>query len=283
MTVSDVYELPFNVISLKASHNSYDDKGSLAQQLSWRSSEPYRFGCRGLELDLVQNSRSWEWRVRHGGKYSDGGPQFATLLKQLAAWSDRYDGHDPVVVHLDVKNAPLGSDDYPEALDRYVRSHFYWRRIFRPRHLLSGSKDLVASAMASGWPTLGELRRKFILCLTGREDVKKHYAETDPVQRLCFADAQIGVGPSFWTPSLNKGDRIFFNISADIDQVNWPRAVAWFAKKQGFVTRVFGANTPLKWGAARRAGANVIATDGLEATWAKLSEATPFGCFAPSP
>jgi hypothetical protein len=43
---------------------------------------------------------------------------------------------------------------------------------------------------------------------------------------------------------------------------------------------VFGVNTPLKWGAAKQAGANVIATDGLEKTWAKVSDEAPFRGFA---
>jgi hypothetical protein len=129
-------------------------------------------------------------------------------------WSEDDEAHDPVVVHLDVKNAPLGVDDYPARLDAYLRTHFCWRRLFRPRHLLTGRKDLVASAMASGWPSVAELRRKFILCLTGKEDVKKRYAVTMHAVRLCFSDAQIGVGPSFWTPSLSKGDRIFMNLVA---------------------------------------------------------------------
>ncbi len=88
-TAQSLDKMRYNEVQFKAAHNSIDRNESLAQQLGWDSQKHYQSGCRGIELDIVQDPDStrerdtWRFAVRHGGAYRSSSPQLRTCLREI--------------------------------------------------------------------------------------------------------------------------------------------------------------------------------------------------------
>ena len=260
-------DIPYHYAAFKASHNSYDKAEDLATQLSWDPTTPSRFGCRGLELDLHQDGNSNRWSVSHTGGY-DPAParQLASYLGNLRAWSEASPAHDPVTVHLDLKGAGQVASG-ADLLDRYIDDALGSGRLFRPGDLLGAGTDLVAAA-SKGWPTLGEMRGRFLLCLTGKESWKRQYSERQPRVRLSFADLELDADSS--APNPTTGSRVFLNLHYAPPLTLKP-ALKWIRENQAFVSRVYRINSQTAWAHVQPPGANIIATDTLTGgAWAAV-------------
>jgi hypothetical protein len=280
----DFDDFRYDEVAFKAAHNSVDRRESLADQLTWRAEAPHHGGCRGLELDLVQQPHRWEWCIKHGGRHDPNAPRFGAVLSDLLAWSEADRDHDPVTVHLDLKGHPGSDDVFPGEFDAYIRHHFDADRLVTPGELMAGAEDLVRGARANGWPRLAQMRGRFVFCLSGTEPRKARYARLSPSERLCFADHYMGTAAHI-LPSTERGTRIFFNFWLRSDSYDWDARIPWFTRQPGFVVRGFGADLQRVWKRALHAGVNVIATDQVStAPWAHVgAEAfAPTGALVPA-
>ncbi|MDY7100910.1 MAG: Ca2+-dependent phosphoinositide-specific phospholipase C [Actinomycetota bacterium] len=252
-------DLRYDEAIRKVSHNSYArDERPLTEQLAWDRHEPHDGGCRGLELDLCESPNLPMWAIDHDGWRPDADHQLAAYLRHLRRWSELEAGHHVVTVTLDLKPPVRNPARFATYLDATLAEHLGADRLYTPAELRGGATSLVAGATATGWPTLGELRGRFVLCLSGDEDAKRAYLDAEG-DRLCFADQR--VRRSHHRPSTTGGDRVFFNVNAT-ESWAWDRRVArWFAPQPGFVTRAYVVNSPDLWDRAIAAGVNLIATD----------------------
>ena len=254
--------LKYNDVAYKASHNSYDRNESLAEQLTFHSSDPSNAGCSGLELDIVQKSDAWEWSVSHGGSYSSKPEkQFSAYLNQIKSWMDANPGHRVIEVHIDIKNTPMSNEEFPDQIDSYIENVFSRSRVFTPDTLIGNHEDLVQGAQATGWPTLGELEGKIVFCFSGNEDRKATYARTNPKTRLCFSDLYLETHPPQY-PDFNRGTRVFMNYHLYQKYYDdWFPQLQRMAKEQGFITRGYVLNSKDIWIKAQNAALNIMATD----------------------
>jgi Phosphoinositide phospholipase C, Ca2+-dependent len=286
-------DLKFNEVQFKASHNSYHGKPPLGTQLRWNSENPASLGCRGLELDIAQSEDLKSFSVSHSlGYQSEEKEQFGKHLEALAQWSQHTPGHDVVLVTIDIKRC-RDRNSFPGIFDKYISRHFEKSRLFTPGKLMAGDFGLVKSVNENGWPTLGEMRNKFVFVLSGcwlgdGERTKSRYATTDIKKRLCFSDRTIAHGTN--SISIANGNRIFLNFAMagarsftdnevldgkfTSEEIN--RLFKFISGTQGFVTRGFGLNKPKDWRVAKKVGVNVMATDALDSgKWATVGQA-PF-------
>ncbi|MEM8723492.1 MAG: Ca2+-dependent phosphoinositide-specific phospholipase C [Cyanobacteria bacterium P01_G01_bin.39] len=276
--MTDPKDFPYNQVCFKGSHNSYERDGiAIAQQIEK--------GCRGLELDIAQSADGEDWSVEHDDKYfSDPEKQLAKYLAELNTWSIDNAGHDVITVHLDLKKANYKSNTskFPEELDRYIRNNIDPARIFCPKDLMGKKVSLAHGARTYGWPKLKDLDGKFIFCLTGNDVLslkqlaKKHYAATLPKERLCFTDLRKKRGGK-----PNPGRTIYFNYNFDdgpikISNKDWTKIIKNFAGKDDVITRTFGLNDRQKWQRALDSGFNILVTDNIDESWAKVSKSSPF-------
>ncbi len=187
----------FSDVTMKASHNTYDVNWPLTTMKSsggW-SFPVYEAGCRAVELDVGQYGgpdpgRQMQWSVQHGGDYNLHFRQLSQFLAELRGWSDATRDHDVVTIFMCLKGI-VDRGPFPELLDRYVAQFLCGNdldRLYRPADLLakSGAGDLRAAARKKGWPTLDEMRGRFLLVMTGFHASLAHYAES-PKDRLGFA------------------------------------------------------------------------------------------------
>ena len=260
----DYSELKYNEVSFKSAHNSEQLPQSLAEQLTYNAEAPWTGGCSGVELDIVQSRKAWEWSVSHGGFYSrKPKKQLAAYLGQLMEWASTHSGgrHRVITLHLDIKGNFLSDDEFPDAVDEYLSRLIPERKIFRPAALIGGANDLVSGARETGWPKLGELESKFIFVFTGNSRRKAAYAAQKSHQRLCFADRDLKVSPPEF-PDLHTGNRLFLNFHLRYrTSPIWHNTLQAFARQPGFVTRGYVINREDLWVRARNAALNILATD----------------------
>jgi hypothetical protein len=261
---------PYQEVKFKASHNSYErNERPVTEQLAWSGRQPHQAGCRGLELDLRQSPDLWAWSIHHDEYQGRADGQFVEYLRHLRTWSTFSGRHDVITITLDLKDRAHDRRQFPRYLDAMIEEFLGGERVFTPAELMGSARSLVAGAMASGWPSLDDLRGRFILVLSGDEPTKASYARSSR-QRLCFADVKVREGDAL--PSLTRGDRVFFNLNATEDW-DWDGRMRWFAGQRGFVTRAYVSNTAELWNRVLAADVNIVTTDKVRSySWAHVGD-----------
>ena len=267
----------YNGVAFKASHNSYERDEDIHAQLLWDPDEPWQGGCRGLEIDINRHSdasggtSARYFQVSHNrGGY---GTPLAAYLGYMLSWHLADPGHDPVFVDLDIKSESGDASLFPGEIDTYLIEWFDAALIYTPGKLLlkEPTLDLVAIVQKYGWPTLADLKGKFLFCLSGHDPWKKLYAETDPGGRLCFADFK--VSDTDKSSPVTSGYRVVANLDLKSDHYdNWKTLIPKL-RAQAFLVRGYVLNSSELWSRAQGAGVNVLSTDKVKNhDWAKVGD-----------
>lgn len=196
-----------------ATHNSYwinrnrflDPFAGGAQELF--SDQLLHERVRALEFDLhTDDARPGAWRVYHTDR-----PDFsqietlADLLDQLRNFHYALPEHEVVNVILELKNVHIDWASFPasvknfgpshpiDELDRQIRAAL-GPALYEPRHFLARGAPgatMRDCAAAAGWPTIDELRGRFIVNLAGywsnaAHDWARYAGEGDIALRACF-------------------------------------------------------------------------------------------------
>lgn len=268
--------VPYDHAIQKSSHNAYAKFEPIFDQLLWH-------GIRSVELDIHTRKRGHrappgEWFVFHEDlpfMRRSSCQHLSDCLGQLAAFHAAVPRHEPVTLWIDLKDDVGGSHD-ARALDALLASRLGRDTLVTPAALIArcagatSARDAVTRA-GCGFPTLGELRGKFIVAVTGGSDCAassdnalRHYRGDAPGDRLAFvapdADAHCPV-----RAYDQQGHVVFLNMAFG------HRGQAAEVRERGLVARVFGGgmrgglNTAREFDAARRAGAQHLATDRVNA------------------
>jgi hypothetical protein len=259
MTNGTYGNLRYNEVSMKAAHNSYQRDEVLVDQLAWSPAQPYQAGCRALELDISQSGSGNLWSVGHKDGYERDYRQLSQFLNELSVWSRNNRMHDVITVHLDLKHVEV---NFVQQLDDYIRDNLHVgiiTTVYRPGELMGHEPALAMGAEKNGWPTLDQLRGKFIFCLSGNGQAKDRYARTDPKNRLCFADKDIS--------DTDRNDPqsdvcVFFNYNLFSDNINkWGPVFSRVAGSRKAILRGYVLNGEGLWKAALDYGCHLLATD----------------------
>jgi len=277
-----VYDRPYNLVMFKAAHNSEQREENLADQLTFNPVDNYQGGCRQVELDI--------WR--HDGRTDEGlftvdhdspssGQTLSYWLNQLIAWHAYFKDHDVISVLLDIKSQGNGTD-FPEQIDWYLNQYFIEivspNSVFFPASLFLDNLDLVSSVRKNGWPTVGQLKNKFLFVLTGNTEWKANNAAKNPRNRTCFSDHDLPDNTTNVTPPLS-GNEVFFNthlLASDFS--SWSKTIPPF-RAAGFLTRgwVIDINDEDLWRMSLQAGVNAPATNMIrDYDWAMVGGGYPF-------
>jgi hypothetical protein len=264
----------YNEVSMKAAHNSYQRDEILVDQLAWSASQPYQAGCRALELDISQSKNTNMWPVGHDDSYEKDYRQLSQFLNELSVWSSRNTMHDVITVHLDLKPVEPG---FPQKLDNYIRNNLHVgviTNVYRPGELMHNEPTLAAGAEKFGWPTLDQLRGRFIFCVTGNQQAKDSYARTSPRERLCFADVDV----SDENKNNPQSDAcVFFNYNLYSDNKGiWGPVFRRLAGTRKVILRGYVLNGESLWKAAIESGCHLLATDKIRNYKRAAVGSTPF-------
>lgn len=278
-------DLRYDQIMFKASHNSYERNETRGEQLTFHPDKPYNSGCLGLEFDIWRHSDIYTpgqsipetyFTVNH---VSPGKTVFKQYLEELKNWHNGLanKNHYPVLITLDIKSKEGGYDMFHAEIDTYLKCYFDENLIFKPASLFDENKGYKLNASLAdnirnqGWPKIGNMKGKFIFCLSGNKSWKKEYAK-EVRHRFCFSD----------TEDINTNDLniVFFN--ADISDFYFtlfnPEKKRGLIELQlkNFITRGYGANTKDFWNLAKSLNFSVIATNAVrDHEWAEITYNSP--------
>lgn len=267
-------DLRYNEVSMKAAHNSYQRDETLVQQVEWSADKPYNGGCRALELDISQSDDGEQWSVGHKESYDVHYRQLSQFLNELCVWSSKNRGHDVITLYLDLKHV-VG--DFAQKLDDHIRDFLHVgviTSVYCPWELMGDAPSLPAGAEMNGWPTIEQLRGRFILCLTGDKQAKELYASTHPRGRLCFTDKDVN--------DTDKNDPesdscVFYDYNLFFaHRETWKRVFQRLAGSRKAILRGYVLNGEALWNAALENGCHLLATDKISNhPWAKVGD-SPF-------
>lgn len=281
-THSQVENTPYNLLMMKASHNSYERDESILEQLNWDPEENYQGGCRNIELDIWRHSNQWEGLFTVDHDSGNAGKNLSDYLNIFSAWHNSNPDHDVISVMLDIKSANGNYELFPGEIDWYLKKYFLDRKyLFTPGDILIDGMDLVESIQErKEWPSLGELKGKFMFILSGNETWKSYYAEQLTPCNLLFSDKEFSDNDTSLTPP-ESGNRIIFNFKLYAEHFSvWQNTIPPF-RQANFLTRMYTANDETLWNLSKQAGINIIATDKIvNSTWAEVGGGYPF---APTP
>jgi hypothetical protein len=252
-------------------HNAYALGMPLDEQL--------RRGARSVEIDAWRTKRFHralddDFYVYHVDiPLLDGSvcARMSGCLDQIASFHRASPRHAVLTVFLDVKDPLLDGGD---TLDALVRARFDEKSILTPRDLVAsceGARDLRdAVSGRCQWPTVESMRGKVMFVLTGGNVCQ-------PGARLAeYANGGLDRRVGFIAPNVDEtcathressalaNAAVFFNLDYD------HRDEALAIKARHAVGRVYyggvigGLDAPWSWNAAKRAGAQFLATDRLD-------------------
>jgi hypothetical protein len=257
--------LPLNKVQFKGSHNSLRLSLPLYQQLALN---PPEWSCHSLELDLVQSESGDALGVSHLGSYSDRVATLEVVLRELKSYSTYHKGHHVVLVWLDMQpNSMFGTDeDFAKLFDSVLEKELGADRIFTPA--------LMKQRAEGDWPTLGELRDKFVFVLSGRgfeEWTKARQSAYEATGNYAFVDIDQRALTQPAEDLARFKDRHFLNmpINGWIAQTSWDLVSE--ARRHGKITRGWAAASESRWTQALTEGINIIATEKIVGNgWAHL-------------
>jgi hypothetical protein len=208
--------LRYNDIQQRAIHNAYDKQEQLLDQI-------IRYRVRCLELDL----HAWgdgsggytaicpsqpEWFIYHSVGLPVG-RNVLTLgdaLRLLRAFHDANPKHEVFTLHLELKARHVSADSTflcytPDDLDWKIMDGLDRSNLFTPADLLAanpgagslfhaaGNMDMGGASPAAKWPSLEELRGKFIVVIHGHNYLPGIFRpEIDDYANAANANARIG-------------------------------------------------------------------------------------------
>jgi hypothetical protein len=205
----------YNEVYRAATHNSYWVKRdnvveAFASGAQERLLDQLLFEhVRALEIDIHRDdTHPHDWTIYHTDKQSNSlCTPLSECLKQLEQFHYANPAHEVVTVVLELKELIKYNFDgthTPQDLDRILET-YVGKNLFRPRDFLARcapGTTMRECARGAGWPTIQELRGKFIFTVLGN-------------WRAC-APWPIGHGPSGWaTYATWPGDRAAFPMQSD--------------------------------------------------------------------
>lgn len=279
---------PYNLAVQKSSHNAYARTEPIFDQLVWH-------GIRSLELDIHtdkarERAADGDWFVYHEDLpffRESSCTMLSDCLGQLKAFHDAAPDHDVVTLWIDLKDG-FRPGQAPGDLDALLAARLGRDNVVRPEDLRArcpGAADLRAAVTGKDasctFPTLGELRGKFVVAVTGgsscdpRSPVRA-YEGDDAMTKTAFVAPDVDAScPT--EAYATRPDVVFLNMPLS------ERARARAIAAQGLVSRIYGGgifgslDSLDDFSLARASGSVHLATDminTLESAWATTFDGT---------
>lgn len=281
--------VPYNEVRQKSSHNSYDKKETILDQLVYHRIRSLEFDLFRKRFEFIQGNTvlvaapAGDWFVFHvpGGSFSRC-ELLSECLDTLLTFNRANPMHEVITVWLDLKyesfpgSGPVLEESpmSPNDLDDLIRGYFKDDVVFRPRDIGCGRASLQESLRVCGWPSLSNLRGKLIFVLTdpGGAQLRTYQEKGGTFDRTAFVAPAI----SDVREMKNHPDAVFFNIDGGKKFV--------LREFDDFIVRAWGLNKEDNWKNALAQKVHHLATDKVnyhKDIWAQThnKKGWPFECF----
>jgi hypothetical protein len=279
-----------NRVVMKSTHNAYERGEPLFDQLAFHQ-------IRSVEVDIHAGKAgvaapAGEWFVYHtdvAGQQDSSCKHLSDCLQQVMAFHRVVPKHEMISIMVDLKDALVGAQSM-DALDALLQREL-GAALYAPADMVKhcpGATALAPSVTgACSFPTIADLRGRILVILTGAPSCKgtgqlATYAGASGTGRPAFICPGFDANCSFRDYAATKNS-VFYNMSFGQSSIASNVAAA------GFIGRVYGSGTPPgldtveMWNRARGFGAQILATDNVNAfqdDWASTQSGRgyPFAC-----
>ncbi|TPN83367.1 Ca2+-dependent phosphoinositide-specific phospholipase C [Aquimarina algicola] len=288
--------LKYNEVMFKGSHNTYERREDITEQVSY-SNPIYQNNVLAVELDIWRNTPSGSynnrtipantWVVNHWPHPGRGGRTLSSYFAKLKDWHNRNSNHLPVMIKLDVKSSNGGYQNFHEQIEWYLQRYLGDSEvIFKAQNLYKDSNRSIRHNVLynDAWPSLDQLRGKFIIVLTGNGSWMDQYVRFNSRYRWAFGMKKEGVPNRSRTEDgfrdadnviNNNPNYVFYNFDInDIKRVKDKVGSRDFLKQfayKGMITRVYTANNADDWNLCKTLKISCISTNKIKNhSWAKI-------------
>ncbi|MEA1784772.1 phosphatidylinositol-specific phospholipase C1-like protein [Arenibacter sp. GZD96] len=113
---------------------------------------------------------------------------FTDALRELKKWSEENQGHTPIIVTLNAKDAeiPLTRTPLPftadalQQIDHEIRSVFSEEQLITPDKVRGSFETLEMAVLTNGWPLWNEVKNRFLFVLDEGEAKTERYLQKYP-------------------------------------------------------------------------------------------------------
>lgn len=243
--------LRYNQVSQKATHNSYQRAESVTDQLGRHQARTIEFDVHAIS-PLGLPAPKGDWLTYHNRWDNKSSCRLLSECLGLVAAFDRaHPNHQVITIFFDVNQ--MGGPGHTRAdFYRVITGAIPHEKIVTPKNLMAACPDAKTlkesvTQEGCGWPVLEEVRGKFLFVVSGGAAMfaQGYDLNSDLVFLTDRHVTEISAG---------EPNRIFYNMGGPQEFVRRVRAA-------GFVSRVYGLNDRESYLAARKLGANLLATD----------------------
>jgi hypothetical protein len=164
-------QLRLDHLQVRGSHNSYHVEPSYVFHASHAYTQaPLQTqledqGVRTFELDVHRDGQGH--RVYHIllADHETTCNTFLDCLRAIRRWSDCHLDHLPVVIWMEAKDDTGGDPLHLHVTDGHIRSVFPGNAIITPDEIQGSYPSIHTALAAEGWPTLSQLRGRFLFAL----------------------------------------------------------------------------------------------------------------------
>ncbi|MBD0777410.1 hypothetical protein HPE56_06370 [Maribacter sp. ANRC-HE7] len=189
---------------------------------------------------------------------------FKEGLEALKAWSDIHPDHSPVFILMNTKDQKVAGTRDPlpfskEALDTVddeIRAVFPNDQLITPDRVRGKFDSLEEAVLTQGWPSLNEVKGRFLFVLDEKEAKINRYLEGHPSlkNRVLFVNSKEG--------NPEAAFRIINNPIRDFDYIQELVAKGYMVRTRAdAATKEARNNDYSKFEKAKASGAQVISTD----------------------
>ena len=268
--------LLYNEVRQTSSHNAFQRKeGIYDQVVYWR--------VRSLEIDLHRGkpgrkALKKDWYIYHVALIDPDTSvdRFSGFLQICRGIQRAIPQHEVITVFLDIKDrfhTTTSASQSAAVLDGLLIDALGEDHIYRPRDLVArepGAGSLLGAVSAQGWPTLEELRGKFLFVLTGGGDDMATYAHSGIANgRVAFLSTAV----SHASEVPAEPHIVFYNMNGE--NVRFAKNVS----EAGLISRAYYVDSRERWQSAVDHDCHHIATDHVNTRvdpWSKTRRSTGF-------
>jgi len=139
------------------------------------------------------------FKVLHHGEWDFRSTNYLLTgcLREINAWSDAHPWHLPIIIQIEAKDSdvpptaagspvvapkPFNADTW-RRLEATIRATIPASKIVTPDVVRGDHANLRTALAAKGWPTLEQLKGKFLFLLLNKKELSLSYLELDPLLR----------------------------------------------------------------------------------------------------
>jgi hypothetical protein len=189
---------------------------------------------------------------------------FKDALRELKKWSKANEGHTPIIITINAKDAEIPNTRKPlpftaealQSIDTEIKEIFDDEQLITPDRVRGNFETLEQAVLTKGWPLLNEVKNRFLFVLDEGEDKTDNYLSKFPNSKgaILFVNKEEG--------NPNAAFRIINDPIKNFEHIKNLVALGYIVRTRADADTKEARDTDYnRFEKAKASGAQVITTD----------------------